>query len=73
MATVTISKIQYQELKRKAAGHERIISAAGQELFTPPPTRDIKKVLAAFRGTKRYSSHFLKSMEKGLRRSQHFS
>jgi len=73
MSTITINKLQYEELRRKAEGYDRLVAAAGSELFAPPPTRDMKKVLAAFRGTKKYSTDFLKSLEKGLRRSRYFS
>jgi hypothetical protein len=73
MATVTIDKAQYQDLKRKAAQYERIVATAAAELFAAPPTRDKKQVLQAFRGTKRYSPDFLKSLKKGLQRSRYFA
>ena len=73
MATVTITKTQYEALKRRAEAYERIVSVAGEELFSPPPTRNAKVIVSAMRKTKRYSPTFLKSLEKGLSRSRHFA
>ena len=73
MSTVTITKTQYEALKARAEAYERIICATSEELFSPPPTRDVKKVVGAMRETKQYSDAFLKSLEKGLSRSKHFS
>lgn len=73
MSTVTITKTQYEALKRRAEAYERIVSATSEELFSPPPTRDVKKVIFAMRKTKRYSEAFLKSLEGGLSQTRHFS
>jgi len=73
MSTVTISKTQYEALKQRAEAYERIVSATSDELFSPPPTRDAKKVISDMRKTKRYSEAFLKSLEKGLSRTNYFS
>lgn len=72
MSTITISKTQYEALKSRANAYERIAAAASKDLFSPPPTRDAKKIIREFRATKRYSETFLKSLEKGLSRSLYF-
>ena len=50
----------------------RVVAAAREDIFSPPPIRDAKKVIREFRATKRYSEAFLKSFEKGLSRSSYF-
>ncbi len=72
MNTVTITKTQYEALKKQATAYQRIVSAAHSDLFGPPPTHDVRKVIADFRKTKRYSKEFLNSLGKGLSRSSHF-
>ena len=72
MSTVTITKSQYEGLKRQAEAYRQIVSVAGTDLFAPPPTRDAKKVISAMRQTKRYSKEFLDSVAKGLARSSYF-
>ena len=72
MSTVTISKTQYEALRRRAVAYERVVAAAREDIFSPPPIRDAKKVIREFRATKRYSEAFLKSFEKGLSRSSYF-
>lgn len=72
MSTVTISKTQYEALQRRAVAYDRVVAAAREDIFSPPPTRDVKEVMRDFRATKRYSALFLKSLEKGLLRSSYF-
>jgi len=72
MSTVTITKTQYEGLKRQADAYRQIISAVGTDFFAPPPTRDAKKIISAMRQTKRYSEEFLDSVAKGLARSSYF-
>ena len=72
MSTVTISKIQYEALKRRATAYDHIITAARKDVFSPPPTRNRKEVMREFRATKKYSAAFLKSLDKGLTRSSYF-
>lgn len=72
MSTVTISKTQYEALRRRAVAYERVVAATREDIFSPPPTRNVKKVIREFRATKLYSAPFLKSLEKGLFRSSHF-
>ena len=72
MSTVTINKTQYEALRRRAVAYERVVAVAREDIFSPPPTRDVKKVMRDFRATKRYSETFLKSLEKGISRSSYF-
>jgi hypothetical protein len=72
MSTVTISKTQYEALKRRATAYDRLITAARKDVFSPPPTRDRKEVMREFRATKKYSTAFLESLDKGLARSSYF-
>jgi hypothetical protein len=72
MSTVTITKTQYEALKRKAAAYQKIVSAASSDLFAAPPTRDARRIIAEMKRTKRYSKEFLKSVGEGLRRSSYF-
>ena len=72
MGTVTISKTKYETLKRRAEAYERIVSAAREDMFSPPPTRNISEIMRDFRATKKYSTAFLKSLKKGLLRSSYF-
>ena len=72
MTTVTISRTQYEVLKRRAVAYERVIAAASEDIFSTPPTRAVKKVMQEFKDTKRYSTAFLNSLEKGLSRSTYF-
>ncbi len=72
MSTVTISKTKYEILRRRAVAYDRIITVAREDIFSPPPTKNIKEVMRDFRATKKYSPAFLKSLEKGLSRSSYF-
>jgi len=72
--TITISKKEYQRLLEKALRYEylRQILKEKEDIFAPPPTRRIKEIIKSFRETKLYSPQFLKSLEKGLKRSSYF-
>jgi phage pi2 protein 07 len=72
MATITIPKKEYQELIEKKFRYEYLRQIIEEDIFSSPPTRSIKEVLKAFKGTKKYSQQFLKSLEKGLSRSSYF-
>ncbi|HEY4495801.1 MAG TPA: hypothetical protein VJC04_00380 [Candidatus Paceibacterota bacterium] len=73
MTTVTLPKIEYQDLKRKAAMFERIVELAEEDsLFLPPSVRSRKQIIAGFRNTRKYKSAFIKSLRRGLKRSGYF-
>ncbi|MDI6591887.1 MAG: hypothetical protein QME61_03070 [Patescibacteria group bacterium] len=72
--TVTISKKEYQRLLERALRYEYLqkIIKEKADIFGPPLIRNIKEIMRAFRETKLYSPQFLKSLEKGLKRSSYF-
>ena len=72
MATITIPKIEYDILKKKAGLYEHIRTVMEKDIFASPPTADIKEVMDAFKNTKRYNKAFLNSLGKGLKRSSYF-
>jgi hypothetical protein len=43
-----------------------------ENIFVPPPTNDIEKIIKAFEKTGIYSKEFLRSLKRGLRRSSYF-
>lgn len=43
-----------------------------EDIFAPPPTRNIEKIIRAFEKTGIYSKEFLRSLKRGLRRSSYF-
>jgi len=72
MADIIISKKQYQELLDKALRYEYLRHIMEENIFAPPPTKDIKKIIRAFERTGIYSKEFLRSLKRGLRRSSYF-
>lgn len=73
MSTITIPKIEYDFLKKRAIAYERVLSVAQDEIFISPPTRNRKIIMRGLRSTRRYSKKFLRSVAKGLRRSAYFT
>jgi hypothetical protein len=72
MKEITISKKEYQELLEKALRYDYFRRLMEEDIFAPPPTKSIREVLRAFEKTKIYSPKFLKSLERGLKRSSYF-
>ena len=72
MSTITIPQKEYRELVEKKIRYERLREAVEEDIFTPPPTKQVGEILSAFRATGKYSRKFLQSLEKGLRRSSYF-
>ncbi|MFH1170612.1 MAG: hypothetical protein V1704_03580 [Candidatus Vogelbacteria bacterium] len=73
MSTITLPRIEYQELKKKAAMFERIVELAEKDnLFSPPPIRSRRQIVSAFKKTKKYNPAFLQSLNRGLKRSDYF-
>ena len=73
MSTITIPKIEYDFLKKRATAYERVLSIAQDEMFAPPPTRSEKNIIQTLRATKRYNKKFIASVNKGLRHSSYFA
>jgi hypothetical protein len=72
MANIIISKKQYQELLDKALRYEYLRSIMEENIFSPPPTKNIEKIIKAFERTGIYSKEFIKSLKRGLKRSSYF-
>lgn len=72
MEEITISKKEYQELLEKALRYDYFRRLMEEDIFSPPPTKNIREIIRAFKKTKIYSPEFLKSLERGLRRSSYF-
>lgn len=75
MNTITIPKSQYQKLLEKAFRYDYLekLVKEKEDIFAPPPTQNIREIVAALRATKLYPEPFLKSLEKGLKRSSYFN
>ncbi len=73
MNKITISEKEYKELSQKAMRYEYLkeVIEGREDIFSSPPTKDPKEVVKAFRKTGKYSSAFLKSLERGLKRSSY--
>lgn len=72
MPTVTIPKREYQKLLDRALRFEYLRQILEDDIFSPPPTKDIKAIIREFRETGRYNEEFLKSLARGLKRSSYF-
>lgn len=72
MATITIKQKKYRELLEKAMRYDYLRQLLYEDIFSPPPTKDVKKILSEFRTTEKYTSQFLKSLGRGLKRSSYF-
>ena len=72
MSTVTIPQKEYEKLLDAKLRYDYLKRILEGNLFSPPPTRSRKVVLSALKATRRYDQAFLRSMQKGLRRSDYF-
>lgn len=72
MATITLSKKEYQRLLDKAFRYEYLREILEEDIFATPPVKNSKKIIDEFRKTKRYNQKFLESLAKGLKRSSYF-
>ena len=72
MPTITLPKMEYQELKKKAQNYDRILETVQADFFASPPIRDRKKIIGAFQKTKLYNRQFWGSLQRGLKRSDYF-
>lgn len=72
MSTITLPKNEYQDLKKKARAYELILNVIEKDFFSPPPTRDSKKIVSEFKKTGLYNEKFIESLKRGLDRSSYF-
>ena len=72
MNTITLPKIKYQDLKKKAQAYEVIVSFIQKDFFVAPPIKDTKKIIGEFKKTGLYNEKFIESLKNGLGRSSYF-
>ena len=72
MSKVTIPVKEYQNLMEAKLKYQYLKKILEEDIFSAPPIKNIDKVVNAFRETKKYNSNFIKSLEKGLKRSSAF-
>ncbi len=73
MVTVTLLKVEYLNLKKRAEAFDKIISEINPGLLFVPAEKSRKKIISDFSKTKLYNKEFLKSLNKGLKRSSFFT
>ena len=72
MNTVTIPKKEYNKLLDAKLRYEYLRMTIKEDIFAPPPIRNVKEIVKEFLVTKKYKNSFLKDLETGLKRSSHF-
>lgn len=72
MNRVTILKNEYERLVETKLKYEHLRQVIEEDILSPPPIKNIKEVIKAFRETGEYNVEFLKSLERGLKRSSYF-
>lgn len=68
MTKVTLSKIEYNSLKRQADAYRNFLA----DIFEAALQDPINVVVEDFRKTGLYSKPFIKDLEQGLRKSSYF-
>lgn len=71
MQTVTISKKESKELVEKKLRYEYLHHIIEENIFSPPPIKDIKEIIKAFKKTGLYTQKFIDSLESGLKHSSY--
>lgn len=72
MDTITLTKKEYDRLLKKALRYDYLRGLMDEEIFASPPVKKTKKIIEEFSAAGKYSPKFLKSLEKGLKRSSYF-
>ena len=72
MSAVVLAEVEYKKLKAQADAYNRLLFSLCENIFMPPPTRSVAKVVQELKKTKRYSPQFIASVAKGLRHSSYF-
>jgi len=73
MTTITLPKIEYLNLKKRAEAFDNMIAGINPSFFLVPPEKSRKRIISEFSKTKIYNKEFLKSLGKGLKRSSFFT
>lgn len=72
--TITITKNKYELLKEQARAYEEIKKTLARGgFFKEPPVKKTKEILKEFNKSGLYNKKFLKSLGKGLLRSDYFA
>ena len=72
MSKITIPIKEYHSLLAAKLKYQYLKKVLEEDIFSAPPVKNAKKVINAFKDTKKYNPSFIKSLEKGLRRSPLF-
>jgi len=72
MNKITISEKDYRELVETKLRYKYMRDLVEGDLFSAPPIKNVNEVIQSFKNTKKYKNSFLKSIEKGLKRSSFF-
>lgn len=72
MNTVTIPKKEYHNLLDARLRYQYVRHLLVEDVFSPPPTKKRAELMRALKTTKKYPPRFLKSIERGLKRSPYF-
>lgn len=72
MATITIPKTEYKQLLDKVLRYEYLRQIMEENIFSFPPTKNIQEIIKSFKANRIYNQRFIKSLEKGLKRSSYF-
>ncbi len=72
METITLTKKEYGRLLKKALSYDYLRGLMAGDVFASPPVKNVKKVIKEFAIAGKYNQKFLKSLEKGLKRSNYF-
>jgi len=67
MSEITISKTEYQQLRRQSKSYQMLVAGFFESIAKDP----IVQVVEDFRQTDLYTDEFLKSLESGLRESSY--
>ncbi|PIP54003.1 MAG: hypothetical protein COX07_07635 [Bacteroidetes bacterium CG23_combo_of_CG06-09_8_20_14_all_32_9] len=72
MQTITITRKEYDTLLASRMKIDYLRQILTDDLFSPPPTKNINEITTAFYETGKYSKAFISSLKKGLKRSSYF-
>lgn len=63
----------FRAILRLVAQKPKVLRDSDELILEPPDTKSVTKIVTGMRDTGEYNEKFLKSIEKGLRRSKYFS
>lgn len=73
MTTITLPKIEYINLKKRAEAFDNMIAGINPSFFFVPVEKSRNKIISDFSKTGLYNKEFLKDLGKGLKRSSFFA